>query len=115
MAILMRLAAAAVVEVCTQVGPKEPAKRDGQAQLAGEVKRALLAAGYAALRHVIVFTSEGCIVLRGTVPSFHVKQVAQEIAMRTVKVEAVSNQLDVGDGEVSVGGRRSTDHRGQAT
>ncbi|HQU41904.1 MAG: hypothetical protein B7Z73_04985 [Planctomycetia bacterium 21-64-5] len=98
MSMLTRPVPAAVVDVWTHVPPKVPVDRDSNLRLAGEVKGALRAAGYPSLRHVNVFACGGCVVLRGSAPSFHVKQVAQEIAMRAAGVDAVCNEIEAGNG-----------------
>jgi osmotically-inducible protein OsmY len=96
MATIMRPATVAVDECWTQVIATQRAERATDLGLIDEIKRALRAATYPALARVDVLASDGCVVLRGIVPSYHVKQVAQEIAMCTAKVEAVNNELRVG-------------------
>ena len=97
MARLTRSATAAVAEDWIQVFGKQPLARDGSRRLRTDVRRALRAASYPALSRARVFLSDGCIVLRGIVPSYHVKQVAQEIAMRVGSVHKVINLLEVRD------------------
>ena len=50
---------------------------------------------YAALRWVACEYHEGMFVLRGTVPSFHMKQLAQELVRKIEGVGAVVNALEV--------------------
>ena len=54
----------------------------------------LKASGYAALQGVAEHR-EGILVLRGTVPAFHMKQIAQTMASKVRGVEGVDNRLSV--------------------
>ena len=58
--------------------------------------------GYPQLRNVRCDFSEGVLSLSGTVPSFHLKQVAQELVSRTHGRTEIRNKLLV------------TSYRGQA-
>ena len=98
MATLMRIATAAVAEGWTHVLGERSPDCDENHRLASDVRRALQTAGYPALNRASVLISDGCVVLRGRVPSFHVKQIAQEIAMQVVHVLGVINLLEV-DGD----------------
>ena len=66
-------------------------------KVAHEAEQRLQASSYAALRGVSCEFHEGMLVLRGTVPSFHLKQVAQEIVLKIEGVGALVNALEVGD------------------
>ena len=50
---------------------------------------------YFALRGVVCEFHEGMFVLRGKVPSFHMKQLAQELVRKIEGVGAVVNALEV--------------------
>ncbi|MCA9124718.1 MAG: BON domain-containing protein [Planctomycetaceae bacterium] len=75
----------------------EPTKAAVKSKVADEAGRRLQATHYAALRGVSCEFHEGMLVLRGTVPSFHLKQVAQEIVLKIEGVGALVNALEVGD------------------
>ncbi len=50
---------------------------------------------YPALKHVTCDCREGVLVLRGLLPSYYLKQVAQEAVARLEGVQAVDNQIQV--------------------
>lgn len=52
---------------------------------------------YFALRGVLCEYHQGMFVLRGKVPSFYTKQLAQEMVRKIEGVGAVVNALEVGD------------------
>jgi len=56
----------------------EPAQRG----VAARVAESLKASGYAALQGVTAEHHEGVVFLRGRVPSFYMKQIAQEVARK---------------------------------
>ena len=64
-------------------------------RLAESVRKALSGSGYSMLEAVVVTVHEGAITLLGTVPSYFMKQIAQEIAKATVGVNVLSNRLTV--------------------
>jgi hypothetical protein len=63
--------------------------------LAERLEQGLSRAGYAPLRDIKVLVHARVVRLIGRVPSYHLKQVAQEIARATVGVSTVRNQLKV--------------------
>ncbi len=65
-------------------------------RLAERVGRALRATGYGPLRDVEVTARARLVVLRGRVPSYYMKQVAQTIALAVAGAQDVRNHLDVG-------------------
>lgn len=73
-----------------------------RAWLVGEVKAAWLAAGYPSLRRLNASLRGGAVVLRGAVPSFFLKQIAQEIALRVSRGETIHNEIDVAGSTASV-------------
>jgi hypothetical protein len=60
-----------------------------------EAERALRATGYPELRHVETVFDSGTVFLRGRVISYHMKQIAQETAMRIADIRGVCNELTV--------------------
>jgi len=75
----------------------EPTKAAVKNKVAVEAKRRLQATSYFALRSVSCEFHEGMLVLRGKVPSFYLKQIAQEIMQNMEGVDALVNALEVGD------------------
>lgn len=65
------------------------------ARLSLQVERALRATGYLPLRRVEVRAQFGVITLRGRVPSYYMKQLAQATALGEPGVCEVRNELDV--------------------
>ena len=65
--------------------------------LTRRVMEQLAGGSYAVLRNVECFEQEGRIVLRGSVPSFFLKQMAQSIVAKVPGVATVDNQLVVDD------------------
>jgi osmotically-inducible protein OsmY len=63
--------------------------------LAARVGRALRATGYAPLRGVEVTVHELRVILRGHVPNYHLKQVAQGTALAVLGAQEVRNDLEV--------------------
>jgi hypothetical protein len=50
---------------------------------------------YWSVRQLVCDTSGDCVILRGTVPSYYLKQVAQSLAMRIVGLGQVRNVIHV--------------------
>jgi osmotically-inducible protein OsmY len=63
--------------------------------LSAEIERALRATGYPALRHVEVATHDWIVFLRGRVPSYYLKQLAQAAVLVVPGVREVRNELNV--------------------
>jgi osmotically-inducible protein OsmY len=63
--------------------------------LAGQVERALRATGYPALRTIDASVEGRLVVLRGRVPSYHLKQMAQAIALAILGVRSICNDVEV--------------------
>src|SRR5262245_29269392 len=76
-------------------GPPPPGVPE-RPDLVDAVLAALHKTGHAWLRRAIVLSSYGVIVLRGTVPSYYLKQLAQVTVMTVPGVESVKNELEVG-------------------
>lgn len=62
------------------------------------VVAALNRTGHGWLRRIVVTSEDGCIVLRGQVPSFYLKQIAQSIVMVVPGVARLRNELQVRGG-----------------
>lgn len=65
--------------------------------LASRISEVLQASGYAVLRSVKVEYDEDVVVLRGRVPTFYLKQVAQAVASKVPGVDLLVNHLCVDD------------------
>jgi osmotically-inducible protein OsmY len=63
--------------------------------VAERVAHALGATGYAPLRGIEVTVHERLVILGGRVPSCHLKQIAQTIALAVPGVHQVRNDLEV--------------------
>ena len=63
--------------------------------LPGEVERVLRSTGYSCLRDIEISVHHEVVFLRGRVPSFHMKQVAQTAARSVSGVGEVCNELNV--------------------
>jgi osmotically-inducible protein OsmY len=60
-----------------------------------KIEQALRATAYAPLRTLQVRVAEGLAILRGPVPSYYLKQVAQAVALGVTGISDVHNELDV--------------------
>lgn len=60
-----------------------------------QAQKSLRATGHAELREVHCRISAGIIVLRGTVGSYYLKQLAQAVVVQVDGVLAVANAIDV--------------------
>lgn len=58
-----------------------------------EIRRRLEAAGYRPLKRLRYEFRHGEVVLQGTVPTYHLKQLAQELSKRNPLVERVTNLI----------------------
>ena len=63
--------------------------------LSSELKRVMKSTGYQSLGGVEIIVHYGVVFLRGYVPSFHMKQVAQTAARSVSGVREVRNELIV--------------------
>lgn len=64
-------------------------------RLAGEVYRALLGTGRSGLQRVNIAVDGGQVTLQGIVPTYYMKQLAQELAMSVDGIERVHNDVTV--------------------
>jgi osmotically-inducible protein OsmY len=63
--------------------------------LAERVERALHATGFAPLRAVEVSVTGEFVILRGRVPSYYMKQLAQAVAMEVEGIRELRNDVQV--------------------
>jgi hypothetical protein len=67
-------------------------------QIAEVAESRLRGNGYLALRSISCTFDRGALVLRGYVPTYFLKQVAQEVVSKIDGVRAVDNRIEVADG-----------------
>jgi osmotically-inducible protein OsmY len=89
---------------CSSVAvlPAEPASRSSLAQVA---EQRLRSSPYLALRSVCCDEQDGALILRGSLPTYYLKQMAQAIVARVEGVEQVTNQIEV-RAPIATGARR---------
>ena len=68
-----------------------------EARVVARVGQCLQDASYYPLRRISCEFHEGILFLRGRVPSYYLKQVAQEIIRKIDGVEEIANRLEVAD------------------
>lgn len=68
-------------------------RSDGQ--LAAEAYRALIGTGRAPLLEVSVEVEKGTVILSGRVPTYYMKQLAQQVVLSLDGVEYLDNQVTV--------------------
>jgi hypothetical protein len=83
----------AVPRVGTEPDKQNP---DARTSLQGEAERALRCGPYPALKKLSCDYQGGVLVLRGCLPSYYLKQIAQEIVVhQTQGVDRLDNQIQV--------------------
>jgi BON domain-containing protein len=75
----------------TQIRPPNPSLH----QKAEQLQQAFATSSYPPLQRVSVEFDDGCLILRGVVNSFHLKQVAQAVAVKAIEGIRLVNHLDV--------------------
>lgn len=60
-----------------------------------KIRKGLRSSGHPMLRHVECDYHEGIVILRGRVPTYYLKQVAQSIVLSHSGVEELVNQIEV--------------------
>ena len=68
---------------------------DDDQHAVGRVRDSLAMTGYRVLQDIDVEFTRGTLALRGTVPSFYLKQLAQHAARDLPEVQEIQNQLQV--------------------
>ena len=72
-----------------------PSHSDRGCRARTRIETALFESTYRPLRQVRVEVAEGLVVLTGVLPSYYLKQIAQEVARRVVEVEVLRNLIEV--------------------
>jgi osmotically-inducible protein OsmY len=72
-----------------------PSQPSGRSPIVDAIRHALGATSHRWLQLVAVATEGDAVVLRGRVPSFYLKQVAQETVLAVPGVAVLRNELDV--------------------
>lgn len=80
--------------------PTHPGRGSEPTPLADALLRALDRTGYGWLRRVAVAAEGGSVVLQGRVPSYYLKQLAQEAVLAVPGVEVLRNELQVEGGSL---------------
>jgi hypothetical protein len=79
----------------TGTEPDTP-RPDPQASLQAVAERGLRSSSYSALKHVSCDCQGGVLVLRGCLPTYYLKQIAQEVVAHQVQgVGRLDNQIQV--------------------
>lgn len=73
-------------------------------RVAHDVEARLFRSGYLALRGISCELHDGIARLRGHLPTYYLKQIAQEIVGEVVGVRSVVNQIEVGPRRVTTMG-----------
>ena len=76
----------------TEPGTQRP---DPPASPQAVAERGLRSSRYSALQHVSCDCRGGVLVLRGCLPTYYLKQVAQEVVAHLEGVQGVENQIQV--------------------
>jgi hypothetical protein len=71
------------------------APQSAKLDLASRIEQALRATGYPPLRNVHILAAAGIAILRGAVPSYYMKQIAQAAVSGVPGVIDVHNDLEV--------------------
>jgi osmotically-inducible protein OsmY len=86
-----------LIKASQRLGPSAYGTAARAEALASRIAEVLKASGYPVLRSVVVEYHEGVVVLRGRVPTFYLKQVAQTLAGKMRGVDELVNRLSVDD------------------
>ncbi len=88
---MIQTTAAPTIDVASALEATPPSLPD----VAGKAMERLQGCSYSALRHVQCRFQEGVLILSGQVPTFYMKQVAQELLRNMKHVEQIDNRLNV--------------------
>lgn len=77
----------------TSLANSQPVIQDSD--VAGHVVRAIAASGRIASKRLEVTSSQGVVMLRGRVPSYYHKQVAQALALSVIGACQLVNDIEV--------------------
>jgi osmotically-inducible protein OsmY len=81
--------------IYVEVDAKSTSASPADARLGGQIDQALRATGHLSLRRLEIIAAEGLVVLRGRLPSYYLKQVAQTAVRAVPGVGAVHDELDI--------------------
>ena len=70
-------------------------------QMLAEIRRRLNSKGYHVLRLIDCEYCDGAVVLRGRVPTYYLKQIAQSVLLNDPAVKTIANLIEVVADEVS--------------
>lgn len=73
----------------------QQSQKAGPCSTASALRDAFRASPYVGLRRVECDDHEGVLTLRGRVPTFFLKQMAQALAMKAKGVEVLANRIEV--------------------
>lgn len=85
----------------TNTLPAQAAKPANITRIESEAERRLHGSSSFFLRKVTCEFHDGILVLRGQLPSYHHKQMAQELVFRIDGVDKIENRIDVVDADPS--------------
>jgi osmotically-inducible protein OsmY len=85
----------AIAEFTTPVAAVSPVSSPARTDVAELAARALGASDFGALRRIRCDFFNGCLTLRGTVASFHLKQIAQTLVRDLPGVSRIANRVEV--------------------
>ena len=59
------------------------------------LQQQLRSSPYWSVRQLICVLDQGCVTVRGTLPSYYLKQVAQAVAIKALGVDRMQSDIDV--------------------
>ncbi len=77
---------------CSERASETPIPQPAPADVA---ERCLRRNPYPSLKNISCQVRDGVVVLRGCLPTYYLKQIAQEVVARLEGVEAIDNQIQV--------------------
>jgi hypothetical protein len=60
-----------------------------------DLQKQLLSSPYWSVRQLVCHVGADCVIVRGTVPSYYLKQVAQSLAARVMGLSQIQNDIHV--------------------
>lgn len=78
-----------------QQGPAASEHSRGRQELHDQVVASLIGSGYAALAFIGCDVEQQRVILSGSVPSYHLKQLAQVCVQRVEGIGEIDNRLEV--------------------
>lgn len=98
------------MKLTSRVNSRHPCRGDDATQsdriLADRIRRELRRTGYGDLSRVTVLNDGQWVALAGRVPTFHLKQMAQEVVRRIAPAHQIYNQLRVSSSRSGPGNPR---------